>query len=1028
LRSADLSVRLGQLNVVIGPSGAGKSSLVLETLLPALAGKRGGPFASLDVTGDLSVQAIDARPMGRSSRSTPATWSGVMDGLRKAFADAETSRALGLKAADFSFNGKSGRCATCEGLGIVRVGLHLLEDAVQVCGECEGQRYSPRVLEARLHGRTIADVLGMSAHEAESFAADAQLAEAITAPLVAMISLGVGYLKLGTPSTQLSSGEAQRVRLATILAKERRDPALFVFDEPDRGLDPVDVSRLEGAFRGLVARGHTVLAISHHRQLWRAADALIEVREGQVRDVTWKEVEPAPTALLDVKPPSTLDRITVAGASTHNLKGVTVHIPHGAITAVVGPSGSGKSSLAFDTIAAEAMHRYAETLPFQVRRFMQQLPRPDVDRIEGLTPVIALRQSKASDRAGQGASSTVGTQSGIGPLVRLLFSRAGVLDGEPTALTLSHFSPDRAVGACAACGGAGQQQRATEGRLVTDGGLSLAGGAFAGTKAGALLTESDGQYLATLRAAANHDLEGAWDELPEAVRRVAMEGTGDVRYAVEWSYRRGGRGGTYRFEGTWDGFLALAEAEAQRRGQTKTGQPWLDVLERATCAACGGVGLSAAARAVRLGPFGIADVLELPIDRLVAALDTALDGEREAAWRELRPELDESASALVTLGLGALRLGDPTSTLSASEMQRVRLASVLRLGLTGTTIVLDEPGAGLRENELAALIERLRELKRAGNTVLVVTHRHALMRAADGVVALGPGAGDEGGELVDPSSIVNAARGMDEADSDVPAAVVVATADLPQSGLVLVDGSRARVEALIKRVVDAGSRDDIVDARRPLGAKMPLTALGCMSDLQALFHKAAKAEGIDLPKAAFSSLSPKGRCPACGGSGVDRVALDFMADLDVPCSACEGARYRPEVLRVRWRGLSVAELLAAPVAGLADLAESKGLGRARLALMELGLGHLSLGRRTSTLSGGESQRLNLAVAFVDSSSSEAERLYLLDQPARGLSEAELSGLTAALDVRAAKGALFLASGVHRRALRGAARCAVDADL
>ncbi|QDV04825.1 UvrABC system protein A [Planctomycetes bacterium Poly30] len=1001
LESANLHIELGQLHVVIGPSGAGKTSLVFGTLLPALGSARGGPFTELDVPEGVRVHAVDARPMGRSSRSTPATWSGAFDGIRRAFADTPQAKAAALTASDFSFNAKGGRCSHCEGLGVVRVGLHLLEDAVQTCGACGGARYGARVLDVPLCGRSIAEVLALSIEEALEFFTLQSLLPAVTAPLAAMVDLGIGYLRLGTPSTQLSSGEAQRIRLATLLSKERMEPSLFVFDEPDRGLDTGDIARLLRALRGLCQRGHTVLAISHHRHVWQAADGLTEVRDGRAARVTWEEVRPLtelpPRADASPVPEQAAASIRVRGARTHNLRSVDVDIPHGRLTAITGVSGSGKSSLAFDTIAAEALHRYAETLPFQVRRYMDQLPRPDVDSIDGLTPAIVLRQEPARFTA----RSTVATQSEIGPLVRLLFARAGTLHGEPAGLTQSHFSPDRPEGACATCEGRGEVLRAHVETLVTSPELTLAGGALGGSKAGAFFTEPDGQYLATLRAATGDDLARPWSDLPARVREIAMDGTGDEEYEVEWSFRRGGRSGTHRFRGPWEGFLALVQKEALRRGATKTGKAWLEVLRPTGCEACEGVGLGPIPRSVRLGELGIAEAQAVPLEGLVASLAKNASG--HPAWAELRHGITERVDALRSLDLGDLALGTRARHLSSSELQRVRLASVLFSGLSGVTIVLDEPDAGLDDAALPGLVERLQALTRAGNTVLAVTHREPLIDAADHVVEIGPGAGRAGGTIVAPTERAFAPACEPIAASAERVALNGEIA-LPAHGFVVVDGSVSALDRFFREAAARTRWDQVVDARAAVQATMPLTALGVLGDLQKLYH--AAAEGTDLPRSAFSFMGPKGRCPACSGSGVDRVALDFMADLAVPCEACGGSRYRPEVLAVEWSGRNVAEFLSTPVVDLPEDLPARLL-RAREALVEVGLGHLSFGRRTPTLSGGEARRLALAAGLGAAGSSSV--LCLLDAPGTGLSESDLDALIGTFRRRVHRGALFLAT-------------------
>ncbi|MEM9383303.1 MAG: hypothetical protein AAGB93_25400, partial [Planctomycetota bacterium] len=751
LRGADLDVHLGTFQVVRGRSGAGKSSLVFGTLVPALSGEDGGPFASLEGAEEHRVRALDARPIGRTSRSTPATWSGLMDLLRKRFAATDGARERGMGASRFSFNAKEGRCAECEGLGTQRVGLHLLEDVELPCPACGGSRYAPETLEVTLRGQTVADVLAMSVAEARAFFEGDAPAQALCR---AMDDLGLGYLPLGFPSNRLSRGEGQRVRLATILADPNADPTLLALDEPDRGLHPLDVERLLACIGELVDAGHTVLAISHHRSVWAAADVLVEVEDGLAREAAGAHRSKTPPSQARNRPPRPPalppETIELRGVRTHNLAGIDATIPRGSLTALCGVSGSGKSSLAFGTLASEGWHRFAESLPFQVRRHLKRLPRADLDGASGLGPVLALRQGGA--RAG--ARSTVATLTEIGPTLRLLWSRAGTIDGVACALSAEHFSSDRAAGACRSCAGTGHALRCDPSRLVTRPDLPLTGGAMDGTRVGRYLAEPDGQFVATLRAAGpDVDWDRPWDALSEGERALALEGGSGEVLTVRWELtgtkRTGEAKDAHEFEATWDGFLALAEREAGRRARQKSAAQWAEPLVDVPCEACGGARLNARSRSVLVGDLSLPAALGLPLDGLVAALESLeVDGAAEAAMDALLPEVRVRVDDLRALGLGHLTLARASRTLSAGELQRVRLASVLRSGLTGVTLVLDEPTLGLHARDVDGLVALLRGYRDRGNTVVVVEHEPRVLRAADHLVELGPGAGADGGRIV----------------------------------------------------------------------------------------------------------------------------------------------------------------------------------------------------------------------------------------------------------------------------------------
>ncbi|MEM6295979.1 MAG: AAA family ATPase, partial [Myxococcota bacterium] len=753
LQATDLIIELGCFNVVMGPSGAGKSSLVFGTLLPALTGEPGGAYEALDGAAQAAVSAVDARPIGRTPRSTPATWTGLFDHVRKAFAATPAAKQAKLGASAFSYNTKRGRCPACEGLGIERVGLHLLEDVERPCSVCNGQRYAPDILAVTLRGKSIGDVLAMSVDEAVEFFAPDPVAHAMCR---AMQTLGLGYLPLGHGSHQLSRGEAQRVKLAALLGQPNAAPTLLLLDEPDRGLHPQDIERLITALDALVDAGHTIVAISHHRHVWAAADVRIEVRDGVATHDVGIDDAPRSTRRATRAPTPPPPAIELRGVTTHGLKSVDVTIPHRTVTAVAGVSGSGKSSLVFDTLAAEAWHRFAESLPFTVRQLARRQSRPAFASATGLTPVLSLQQNAA--RATR--RSTVATQSEVGPLLRLLWSRAGT----PSGFTAEHFSRDRPLGACEACAGMATVARCSPSALLTDATRPLAAGAFAGTKPGAFFTLPDDQHVATLKAAlrasgVSDDLDGAWNDLPDAVCHIALQGAGDLEVSVSWSYARGARTGTHTFEGPWLGLCGLVEREAKRRAKRKDAAAWQAPLVDAPCPACDGTGLRPEVTAVTLGSLRLPDLLAHPADAVLALLDDAASD--HPVYAALRPELAERLEAVVDLGLGHLALDRRSPTLSAGELQRLRLAAVLRSGLAHTTVVLDEPTAGLHADDVEPLLQRLRVLRDAGNTVIVVSHRPAMLRGADHLVELGPGGGPEGGTVLaaGPTSEVLAGDG-----------------------------------------------------------------------------------------------------------------------------------------------------------------------------------------------------------------------------------------------------------------------------
>ena len=413
-----------------------------------------------------------------------------------------------------------------------------------------------------------------------------------------------------------------------------------------------------------------------------------------------------------------------------------------------GVSGSGKSSLAFDTLAAEAWHRFAESLPFEVRRHVQRMPRPELDGAEGLGPVITLGQ----DRARAGRRSTVATQSELGPLLRLLFSRAGTLDGAPVDLSAGHFSPDRSLGACAACEGLGSVERCDPDRLITDPSAPLTAGAMDGTRVGRYLGEPDGQFLATLRAAGP---EVDWDRpfgTGPAHRRSRPRGR-DPGAHRDRPLGPGGRGQGGRGEG---GPRVRGRVGGPARPRRARGPPAregrrggkAEPLAAAPCPACEGARLGAVARRVSLGGATLPELLDQP---WIASSGRSRSeprrppegGARRAAARAARADGGHGG-----LGLGHLQLSAGVRPCPRASLQRTRLASVLRSGLSGVTLVLDEPTSGLHARDVDGLLVHLRRFVERGNTAVLVEHEPRVLRAADHLIELGPGAGERGGEVV----------------------------------------------------------------------------------------------------------------------------------------------------------------------------------------------------------------------------------------------------------------------------------------
>jgi len=500
LKGINVSFPFGAMIAVTGVSGSGKSTLVEETLVRALRRELGirrdesiGEHDSIEGYERIErVIDIDQSPIGRTPRSNPATYTKVFDLIRDVFASCPEARTRGYEKGRFSFNKKGGRCEHCKGAGTIEVEMQFLSNVLIPCEECSSRRYNPETLEILYRGKNINDILEMTVDEALAFL---EPYPKITRILETLVDVGLGYMTLGQRSTTLSGGEAQRVKLASELCRPASGNTFYVLDEPTTGLHFEDIKKLLAALDRLVDAGNTVVIIEHNLDVIKNADHVIDLGpEGGedggrlVASGTPEEVAAADSSMtgealapvLGVKrrsgrgngrkagsPESAGSGIAsgadpaggngcrdlvVTGARKNNLKNLDVTIPHNSLTVITGLSGSGKSSLAFDTIFAEGQRRFVESLSTYARRFLSRMDKVPVERIDGLSPAIAIDQRSA----GGGPRSTVATSTEIHDYLRLLFARVGTPHCPSCGSRIRAWSPAAAADDLIRKGGTGR--------------------------------------------------------------------------------------------------------------------------------------------------------------------------------------------------------------------------------------------------------------------------------------------------------------------------------------------------------------------------------------------------------------------------------------------------------------------------------------------------------------------------------------------------------------------------------------------
>ena len=712
------------ITVISGLSGSGKSTL-LEYI------SRDDPENQDGAHPLHRIITVDQQPLGKNVRSNPATYTKLFADIRKLYAAQPGARKLGLNASAFSFNTDQGCCPTCQGAGTIEITMHYMQSLFQTCTQCQGRRYQDSVLAFRHQGLAIDEVLNLTVDQAlVVFAAERK----ISGQLQILSDLGLGYLTLGQPSSTLSGGEAQRVRLASFIHGGKAKACLYLLDEPCMGLHDRDIPYLVRALKDLSRQGATLVVGENNPLFIANCDWLIELAGasdpgnllycGKISDVL-QQKESRVGAMLSAKdmpsdsgqaggsepflPASEPEFIRLRGVRTHNLKNIDVSIPERSFTVISGPSGSGKSSLALDTLYKTCQRRYAEQLSPYLRDRLSLAGESDCDEIAPLKPAVALaaRYLEATPR------STVGTLSGINDVLRVLFSR------QNTDLHASHFSFNHHDGACPTCNGLGYEHQADLTYWLVDPEKNILDGAFSKEKTCQFFLDPGGRFMAILQGAATElamDISRKWRELsPEALALILDGWPG--KFTATWKFQRGQRSGEHRFSSEWIGFNRLVLEDFHKKKERRDhGEHYRGVVFKRTCPLCQGLRLRDFVLQRRIGETSLAEMLKMPLAKLEklvenngAALFTGSVSPRERLLKdEIMPILSRQVHGLIDLGIGYLTLSRAVNSLSSGEHQRLRLASLLSNRLNFTLFVLDEVSRGLHPLDVASLISALR--------------------------------------------------------------------------------------------------------------------------------------------------------------------------------------------------------------------------------------------------------------------------------------------------------------------------------
>jgi excinuclease UvrABC ATPase subunit len=681
--------------------------------------------------------------------------------------------------------------------------------------------------------------------------------------------------------------------------------------------------------------------------------------------------------------------IEIRGARENNLKDVSLRIPKRMITIFTGVSGSGKSSIVFDTIATEAQRQLHENFSLFIRSFLPRYPQPEADAIENLSMAVIVDQK----RLGGGSHSTVGTITDIYGVLRLLFSRLG----QPHAGYSNAFSFNEPQGMCPECQGLGKKVG-----VAADDFLDLS----KSLNEGAVQVPfwSANWELGMYKASGFFDNDKKLKNFTKAEMDLLLFGK-DRKFKAKFG------GNTINL--TYAGIIEKIERSYVRRDiktlSERTRKAVEPYLKPRPCPLCKGARLSQAALASRIGKWNIAELAAMEIDDLIPVV-RAIKG---AVAAPVVSALVERLEHMSDIGLGYLSLDRETDTLSGGESQRVKMVKHLGSSLVDVMYVFDEPSVGLHPRDVHLLNELLGKLRDKGNTVLVVEHDRDVIAVADHIVDVGPGAGTAGGTIVfqgDYAGLLRSdtitgrhlssqlsvkesvrapkgklairhakANNLRDVSVDVPAGVLTIVTGVAGSGK----------SSLINDVFVPQHPDAVVVDQSPVGTSTrsnPATYTGVMDDVRKVFAAANKVD------AGLFSFNSKGACETCNGSGVLYTDLAFLDGVKLPCDTCQGRRFKDEVLAYRVDGKSITDVLALTVTQALDFFTQKEIVRKLEAMRDVGLGYLTLGQPLSTLSGGECQRIKLA-----SELHKKGNVYVLDEPTTGLHMSDLTQLMAIID-------------------------------
>ena len=843
LKGLDVSIPLHRFVCLSGVSGSGKSTLMNSAIHQGLLALHGKPVKDIAKYKDIGttiafseVVFVDQTPLSRSSRSNIGIYSKAWEEVRKLYSKISFENSGDLKPGSFSFNSGTGRCQECGGMGEVKVEMQFLSDVFVTCPSCNGKRFNDEVLSVHFKGKNVLEVMDLTVNQAVDFFGEFPK---IVNRLGIIQSVGLGYLRMGQTLSTLSGGEAQRLKLVRYLESKKvglKEHRILLLDEPTTGLHREDIGVLLQVFQKLVDRGNSLIVIEHQIDVLKSADWILElgpesgarggslVGSGTPERIAQGDSFTAPflSEALKMKKSVVSDckveefssstsyrkrfqskgsrAIEIVEATENNLKNVSVQIEPNQLTVITGVSGSGKSTLAFDILFSEGQRRFMESLSSYTRQFVEQLNKPSVRGVYGLSPSVAIQQRQTVGNR----KSTVATITEVAHYLRLLYARAGVIVNPATGNRVENQSLDEILGRLYKTIESNKKSphlyllapriRKRKGHHEPVANWAENLGYSALRCDGEIILIKDFIGLDRYKehsvevVIADFGIEGAnkldsknKDKFREQIEKVLHLG-GDTCLLsdgegneISWFSTKNSdpeTGDAFQEldpkDFSWNstrGWCEKCQGHGRIWKEVKKGQ-WIDLGE---CSSCEGERLNDLSRLVVLdledgGVIRLPELLKLSVQNLLKKLDQIVHKKRvKPILESILPEIHERLNFMEEVGLSYLSLDRSATTLSGGEAQRIRLASQLGSYLSGVLYVLDEPSIGLHARDNDKLMQALEALRDRGNTVLVVEHDEAIMRRCDQIIDMGPGAGIHGGEVVaqgTPKKLIQSAKSL----------------------------------------------------------------------------------------------------------------------------------------------------------------------------------------------------------------------------------------------------------------------------